>query len=468
MASTALIDADMAPTLQSILDQKTLRWIFVGGKGGVGKTTTSCSLAIQLAKHRKSVLLISTDPAHNLSDAFNQKFGKDARLVNGFDNLSAMEIDPNGSIQDLLASGAEEGQDPMAGLGGMGSMMQDLAFSIPGVDEAMSFAEVLKQVKSMSYEVIIFDTAPTGHTLRFLQFPTVMEKALSKVSQLSRQFGPMLNSFLGASGRLPNGQNMDELVEKMENLRETIGEVNGQFKDADLTTFVCVCIPEFLSLYETERMIQELNSYEIDTHSIVVNQLLFPKEDNPCEQCNARRKMQKKYLDQIEELYDEFNVVKMPLLVEEVRGKEKLEKWVLYTDSGYRVLTAIPDSVRCSSNPSSHRSRPVPFSNAVTSSLDLRASTPLVPLWASRYISLLPISRRLTLVPCTLAIPCGSAISRISPSSPHITTQAARSSVPLATSPDLSQPVEMKDSAKAGKTLKASFSICVHARGQLT
>lgn len=207
-------------------------------------------------------------------------------------------------------------------------MATDYRQQIPGVDEAMSFAEVLKQVKSMSYEVIIFDTAPTGHTLRFLQFPTVMEKALSKVSQLSRQFGPMLNSFLGGSGRLPNGQNMDELVEKMENLRETIGEVNGQFKDADLTTFVCVCIPEFLSLYETERMIQELNSYEIDTHSIVVNQLLFPKQDNPCEQCNARRKMQKKYLDQIEELYDEFNVVKMPLLVEEVRGKEKLEKWV--------------------------------------------------------------------------------------------------------------------------------------------
>jgi arsenite-transporting ATPase len=199
---------------------------------------------------------------------------------------------------------------------------------IPGVDEAMSFAEVLKQVKSMSYEVIIFDTAPTGHTLRFLQFPTVMEKALSKVSQLSRQFGPMLNTFLGGGGRLPNGQNMDELIEKMEALRETIAEVNGQFKDADLTTFVCVCIPEFLSLYETERMIQELNSYEIDTHSIVVNQLLFPKQDNPCEQCNARRKMQKKYLDQIEELYDEFNVVKMPLLVEEVRGKEKLEKYV--------------------------------------------------------------------------------------------------------------------------------------------
>lgn len=323
--SHAIIDADsdvLEPTLQSILDQRSLRWIFVGGKGGVGKTTTSCSLAIQLARVRRSVLLISTDPAHNLSDAFSQKFGKEARLIEGFTNLSAMEIDPNGSIQDLLGGQAED-DEPAAG--GMGGMMQDLAFAIPGIDEAMSFAEVLRQVKSLSYETIVFDTAPTGHTLRFLQFPSVLEKALAKVSQLSTQFGPMLNGIMG--GQLPNGSNLPEMMEKLESLRETISEVNTQFKDPDLTTFVCVCIPEFLSLYETERMIQELTGYGIDTHCIVVNQLLFPKKGSGCDQCNARRKMQRKYLEQIEELYDEFNVVKMPLLVEEVRGKEKLERF---------------------------------------------------------------------------------------------------------------------------------------------
>ncbi|KAK5192309.1 Golgi to ER traffic-related protein [Exophiala xenobiotica] len=328
--STAVVGADddvLDPTLQNLIDQNSLRWIFVGGKGGVGKTTTSCSLAIQMAKARKSVLLISTDPAHNLSDAFSQKFGKDARLVEGFDNLSAMEIDPNGSINELISGAGDEGQDAMSGLGGMGNMMQDLAFSIPGVDEAMSFAEVLKQVKSLSYEVIIFDTAPTGHTLRFLQFPTVLEKALAKISQLSTQFGPMLQSVLGARGGLPGGASMDELTQKLETLRETISEVNTQFKNPDMTTFVCVCIAEFLSLYETERMIQELSSYQIDTHCIVVNQLLFPEKSNECKQCNSRRKMQKKYLDQIEELYDEFNVVKMPLLTDEVRGVESLKSF---------------------------------------------------------------------------------------------------------------------------------------------
>ncbi|KAG4303800.1 hypothetical protein PORY_002798 [Pneumocystis oryctolagi] len=308
----------LPPTLQNIIDQTSLKWIFVGGKGGVGKTTTSCSLAIQLSKIRESVLLISTDPAHNLSDAFGQKFGKEASKVNGFNNLFAMEIDPTSSIQEMIEQSELHPNNPMS------SMMQDLAFSIPGVDEAMGFAEIMKQVKSMEYSVCVFDTAPTGHTLRFLSFPTVLEKALTKISGLGSRFGPMFSQMSSIIGL---NTNQDEMFKKLDQMRETITEVNNQFKDAELTTFVSVCISEFLSLYEMERMIQELTAYEIDTHNIVVNQLLLNVEGSDCQQCLSRHRMQQKYLDQIMELYEDFHIIKLPQVSTEVRGVDALKKF---------------------------------------------------------------------------------------------------------------------------------------------
>ncbi len=300
----------MDPSLTNILEQDTLKWIFVGGKGGVGKTTTSCSLAIQLAKVRPSVLLISTDPAHNLSDAFCQKFSKDPTLVSGFSNLYAMEIDPNAKMQELVEQG-----------GSSSGLMSELSMAIPGVDEAMGFAEVMKLVQSMDYSVIVFDTAPTGHTLRFLSFPSILQKGLEKLSSLSTSFGPMFNQISAMMGVNANQQ---DIFGKMNELRAVVEEVNRQFQNPDKTTFICVCIAEFLSLYETERLVQELVSYNIDTHNVVVNQLLSLPVHQDCSNCVARSKIQQKYLSQIHELYEDFHVVELPLLGKEVRGVDEL------------------------------------------------------------------------------------------------------------------------------------------------
>jgi len=339
---------DLHPSLRNVIEQESLNWIFVGGKGGVGKTTTSCCLSIQLAKVRPNVLIVSTDPAHNLSDAFGQKFGKEPVKVNGFDNLFCMEVDSNGhqEWEAIEAAQAAQGAAPDGLESGVGSIMKDLMTSVPGIDEAMAFAELMKMVQEMQYSTIVFDTAPTGHTLRLLSFPKTMESAIGKLLELKNRFAGLLTqvtAFMGQGG----AEGVEAMITKLEQLKGLIDQVHNQIRDPEKTTFVCVCIPEFLSIYETERLVQELSKSEIDTHNVVVNQVLFPDKDAedlvewykgakdalPSEAQDligktiARKRMQDRYISQIFELYEDFHVTLMPLLDNEVRGVASLESF---------------------------------------------------------------------------------------------------------------------------------------------
>ncbi|KAK7852600.1 atpase arsa2 [Quercus suber] len=334
-----------------------------------GKTTCSSILSILLSRVRSSVLIISTDPAHNLSDAFQQRFTKTPTLVNGFSNLYAMEVDPNVESEDV---GSSDGMD---------SLFSELANAIPGIDEAMSFAEMLKLVQTMDYSVIVFDTAPTGHTLRLLQFPSTLEKGLTKMMSLKNKFGGVISQMsrlfgveeeFGEDAILGRLEGMKDVIEqvnkqfkdpmsrlfgveeefgedailgRLEGMKDVIEQVNKQFKDPDLTTFVCVCIPEFLSLYETERLVQELAKFEIDTHNIIINQVLYDEDDVESKLLKARMRMQQKYLDQFYVLYDDFNITKLPLLPEEVTGVEALKAFSCHFLSPYQPSTSTVEAL---------------------------------------------------------------------------------------------------------------------------
>lgn len=331
--------------LKELIESDTLSWIFVGGKGGVGKTTTSCCIAVELAKRKESVLLLSTDPAHNTSDAFNQKFSNKPTLVKPFTNLYCMEVD---------ASFTESTEFKLNKNEIFQHIFSDVLQSFPGIDEAFCFAELMMAVKQMNYSVIVFDTAPTGHTLRLLSFPDLLKKALGYVIN----FKEKLKGTLNVLQSLTNGEmNFDNIYEKISSLSSMASSIQDKFQNEKETTFVCVCIPEFLSVYETERLIQELIKRNISCFNIVVNQVIFPLEtqepdfqkcynllqqmDPTQKDCflklldrtkelktiyNARRNMQSKYLTQIKNLYSsDFHIVCLPQMKTEITGVERIQ-----------------------------------------------------------------------------------------------------------------------------------------------
>jgi hypothetical protein len=182
-------------------------------------------------------LIVSTDPAHNLSDAFCQKIGREPTPINGFDNLSAMEIDANDDMEEMQRSMEEAATNEDDS--GLQSLMAELTSSIPGIDEAMSFSELMKQVQNLDFDVVVFDTAPTGHTLRLLSFPTILEKALGKVMDLKDRFGGLIGQASAMFGGNSNpGQVQDMLLGRLEETRAVINKVNDAFQDPALTTFV--------------------------------------------------------------------------------------------------------------------------------------------------------------------------------------------------------------------------------------
>lgn len=328
------------PSLKNVVDQKTLKWIFVGGKGGVGKTTVSSSLSTLLAKTREKVLIISTDPAHNLSDAFNQSLESTPTLIKGTTNLYGCEIDPKSSVNPYSESGSMNSElNNILGFNpdeGTKNFLNELLTSFPGIDETMCIGYVMKIVKELDFSCVVFDTAPTGHTLRLLKFPNLMEKGLEKLLTFKEKVGSIVNS-LGMLG----GNNFNDTFEKMfcsfNNLKENVEIIQKEFTDnvryififtninkilKALTTFVAVCIPEFLSMYETERLTEDLIKFEIDIRNVVINQVLM--NDTKCEMCVARQIMQKKYVKQITDLFEDFHISVMPLLPKEVRGYENL------------------------------------------------------------------------------------------------------------------------------------------------
>ncbi|NWF96666.1 MAG: ArsA family ATPase [Candidatus Thorarchaeota archaeon] len=306
-------------TIRDIVFNPNVRFILSGGKGGVGKTSCAGAIAVLSARHGLRTLVISTDPAHSLSDSFDQNLsGGEIIPIEGFNNLWGMEINTEKGMkefQDSL-SGASPGPEmEMATqfLGGMEGMTP------PGSDEAMAFGKMLEFIGDNSYDRVVFDTAPTGHTLKLLELPDLLDTWLGKILTLRQRLSGMFSGLRAMMGGEPQEDNSWEMLQQT---KEKIRAARVELSDPEVTQFVVVMIPEAMALFETQRLIASLNTWHIPVSNLIVNQLVPP---NPtCAFCSRRHEMQKTNMADIREIYHDLDIVEVPLFDREIRGTDGL------------------------------------------------------------------------------------------------------------------------------------------------
>ena len=282
-------------------DADVQRLIFVGGKGGVGKTTSSSAIAVRCADEGLNTLIVSTDPAHSLSDALMQDVSGGFPVeVNGCTNLLAMEVQTDEAVARFRAAvGGFRASD--LGLGGVAEEVLSklgldefadiLDNTPPGLDELLALAETLAVVRGGSsdglgasageaalrrekFDRVIFDTAPTGHTLRLLAFPEFLDKLLSKLIALKARLGGAIGLLGGLLGGVDPAAKLDEAVIRLERWRDRVSELQRLLTDPDVTDFVVVGIPSRLSVAECARLLSALAEQGVSVNHLVVNQIV--------------------------------------------------------------------------------------------------------------------------------------------------------------------------------------------------
>ncbi len=242
-------------------------WLFVGGKGGVGKTTTAAALAVEMAEAGERVLVISVDPAHSLGDALGMKLGPEPVVVPiaGGGRLEAMEVDAEHEWQRFLGSrraallrlverGTYLDEGDVAGF-------VDLA--LPGMDELAALLRLL-ELTSRQVGRLVIDTAPTGHTLRLLELPELAREWLGALEAMEEKHQAVAGALTGLVPR-------DDVTRLLEELDRDLASLHALLRDPVRTRFLLVSTAEPVVLAETRRLQDELERLGISLAGVVVN-----------------------------------------------------------------------------------------------------------------------------------------------------------------------------------------------------
>ncbi|WP_312889080.1 ArsA family ATPase [Desertibacillus haloalkaliphilus] len=298
--------------------------IFVGGKGGVGKSTSASALAMSAAKQGKRTLLVSTDPAHNIGDIFHTKIGSKRKKLTT--HLWGLEIHPEEEQKKYI----ETVKDNLRGMIKPSMIDEihrqiDMASVSPGADESALFDRIVSIIleEGTDFEHIIFDTAPTGHTIRLLSLPELMsawvDGMLDRRKTVNENYAQWLDD---------GEPREDTIYQILAKRKDRFAKVREILLNPKKTGFVFVLIPERLPILETEKAVQLLEQYKINVDTLFVNKVIPPHADGQFLQ--KRRLQEQKYLEWIESSFKKQRIVQIPLYEEDINNLEALEQISTY------------------------------------------------------------------------------------------------------------------------------------------
>ncbi|HKG61781.1 MAG TPA: ArsA family ATPase [Pyrinomonadaceae bacterium] len=301
------------------------RYLFFGGKGGVGKTTAASATALYLLnklKKNESILLFSTDPAHSLSDSLDVKIGNRLVEVKQYRGarLFAYEMDASLALERFRA---EHGK-VLAEIAERGTLLDEedinelLSLSLPGMDEVMSLFELSELDREGAYAHIVVDTAPSGHTSRLLRLPEVFDRMVKALDLMGDKHRYIVAHF---ARRRPVADEVDVFLQ---DLSRRIEAVRKLLHDREQTSFTLVTIPEAMSVRETQRYSTLLSEQGVPVRDLIVNRV--EQEHGACAYCRARVRSQRPWIKQIAKSFANLQIRYVPLMAKEVRGVDDLKK----------------------------------------------------------------------------------------------------------------------------------------------
>ena len=322
---------------ESAFSLEARKIVIFGGKGGVGKTTAAAAYALALAKAKpeEKLLVFSTDPAHSLSDSFDEEIGESKKAVAGLQNLDGMEIDPGKWFEELKQRYRSWTDELFASLSGGSRMeikfdreaMRELVeLTPPGIDEIAALGTISDLLDLERYQTLILDTAPTGHLIRFLELPQV---ALS-----------WIRTFIKLLLKYKDVMRADQVAEELVALSKSIKKVIALLSDPERCEFVGVAIPERMSLEETADLVKSLEKLNVPLKRLLINGVV---PQNDCKFCGSRRKMQEQVIGEFQKKFRRraVEIFVAPQQPHEIRGARNLighfNSWKNFSGKGAKA-----------------------------------------------------------------------------------------------------------------------------------